>query len=107
MRRRGGRYDLTSTLARPTKYRTRLARAKFKTFGHKGIIKYSNMLLLGVGDYCTRAYCQALVHPEKVKTNPVQEFMVLQDNADKAQHKNMRLAARKNALEKTIKIGRP
>ena len=45
--------------------------------------------------------------PDKVKTNPIQEFLVLQDNADKAQHNNQLLAARKKALEKTAPSDSP
>jgi hypothetical protein len=45
--------------------------------------------------------------PDKVKTNPIQEFLVLQDNADKAQHNNQLLAARKKALEKTGTFRQP
>ena len=45
--------------------------------------------------------------PDKVKNNEIKEFLVLADNADKAQHNNQLLAARKKALEKTGTFRQP
>jgi hypothetical protein len=39
--------------------------------------------------------------PDRVTKNPIQEFLVLRDNTEKAQHNNGLLAARKKLLAKT------
>ena len=75
--------------------------------GTKAGTEWSEDLPAAVAAYNKQQHSAVHGRPDKVGKNPVQEFMVLQDNADKAQHNNQLLAARKRVLEKTGTLRQP
>ena len=75
--------------------------------GTKAGTEWSEDLPAAVAAYNKQQHSAVHGRPDKVGKNPVQEFLVLQDNADKAQHNNQLLAARKRVLEKTGTLRQP
>jgi hypothetical protein len=75
--------------------------------GTKAGTEWSEDLPAAVAAYNKTQHSAVHGRPDKVGKAPIQEFLVLQDNADKAQHNNQLLAARKKVLEKTGTLRQP